>query len=98
MPGEPIHGPERDLQGIACRFMPMERVTRLVTRFSGAQARLTFADILGKSRLIRNAAEGARWAAGSSEPALLVGEAGSGKLLFAQAIHSASTRRDGPFV
>jgi transcriptional regulator of acetoin/glycerol metabolism len=95
---EPIHGPERELQGLACRFMPMERVTRLVTRFSGAQARITFADILAKSRLIRNAAEGARWAARSGEPALLLGEAGSGKLLFAQAIHSATTRRDGPFV
>ena len=95
---EPINGSERELQGIACRFMPMERVTRLVTRFSGAQARVTFADILGKSRSIRAAAEGARWATRSFEPVLLMGEAGSGKLLFAQAIHSATERRDGPFV
>jgi transcriptional activator for dhaKLM operon len=95
---EPVAGPDGELRGSSCTFMPMDRVTRLVTRFSGALARINFNDILGNSRLIQATVERARQAARGQEPILLIGEAGSGKLLFAQAIHAASIRRDGPFV
>ena len=61
-------------------------------------ARYSFADILGDSRAMRDAIRLARTASEGGYPTLIVGETGTGKELFAQAIHNASARRAGPFV
>ncbi len=58
----------------------------------------SFESIIGKSKLIRNAVESARKVAATDTAVLLTGETGTGKEVFAQAIHQASTRSNQPFV
>ncbi|CAB3755502.1 sigma-54-dependent Fis family transcriptional regulator [Burkholderia paludis] len=57
-----------------------------------------FARIVGDSAALREAVNRARQLAPSKVPVLLLGETGVGKELFAQGIHQASERADGPFV
>lgn len=60
--------------------------------------RYSFDAILGKSHPIREAVELARKVAGTEVPVLLTGETGTGKEVFAQAIHRNSLRKQGTFV
>lgn len=62
------------------------------------QQRYNFDNILGQSRAIRQAIDLARKVAVTDTTVLLTGETGTGKEVFAQAIHQASPRRSGPFV
>jgi transcriptional regulator with PAS, ATPase and Fis domain len=62
------------------------------------KARYTFEDILGKSPAICRAREIAQRMADNDAYVMIEGESGTGKELFAQAIHSASPRKDGPFL
>ena len=71
---------------------------RRVNQVVGSNARFSFEDIIGRSRVLTSAIHLARVAAKNSSNVLLTGESGTGKELFAQAIHNASDRRDGPFV
>ncbi|MCG0276739.1 MAG: sigma 54-interacting transcriptional regulator [Thermosediminibacteraceae bacterium] len=57
-----------------------------------------FKSIIGHSHKIINTIEIAKKAAETDSTVLLLGESGTGKNLFAEAIHKASPRRDGPFV
>ena len=84
--------------GFVLTLRSIERVQRLVHRMSGARARLTFANIIGESQEMLEAIRLARIAAGSASNVLLHGETGAGKEIFAQSIHNASSRADGPFV
>jgi len=61
-------------------------------------AKYSFEDIIGNSYLIKEAKKLALKAAQTSSPVLIVGETGTGKELFAHAIHNASVRRSLPFV
>ncbi len=58
----------------------------------------TFTDLLGQSPLFRQCMARAHKASQYDWPVLLLGESGTGKELVAQSIHSASSRRHGPFV
>ncbi len=58
----------------------------------------TFADLVGNAPAFRECLTLAYQAAQHDFPVLLLGESGTGKELLAQAIHSASPRRQGPFV
>ncbi|GAB4055227.1 sigma-54-dependent transcriptional regulator [Spirosoma litoris] len=60
--------------------------------------RYGFDRIAGQSKAIRQAIELARKVAVTDTTVLLTGETGTGKEVFAQAIHQASPRRTGPFV
>ena len=62
------------------------------------KARYVFDDIVGDSGSLFQAKELARRAASGESTVLLLAESGCGKELFAHAIHSASSRRKGPFV
>ncbi|KER69975.1 Fis family transcriptional regulator [Burkholderia cepacia] len=57
-----------------------------------------FERIVGVSTVLRAAVGRARQLARSRVPVLLLGETGVGKELFAQGIHQASDRAEGPFV
>ncbi|NPV71968.1 MAG: sigma 54-interacting transcriptional regulator [Firmicutes bacterium] len=57
-----------------------------------------FGKIAGSSRAISTCVNVAQKAAASSSTVLLLGESGTGKGLFARAIHDCSPRREGPFV
>ncbi|HOA35754.1 MAG TPA: sigma 54-interacting transcriptional regulator [Bacillota bacterium] len=65
---------------------------------AGTVLRYTFADIIGRSEIIRQVKERAMRAAAGNSTVLITGESGTGKGVFARAIHSASPRARGPFV
>src|SRR5260221_5612630 len=85
-------------RGYVLTLRSIERVQRLVQRMSGAQARMSFAHIVGQSPALLEAVRLARIAAEGSSTVLLHGETGTGKEIFAQSIHNGSARADGPFV
>ncbi len=61
-------------------------------------ARYSFDAIVGKSPAILLAKKNAMNAAKAPVPVLIAGETGTGKELFAHAIHQESSRRDKPFI
>lgn len=64
----------------------------------GHQAKYTFDDIIGRSESICRTKEILKRMAATESPVLLIGETGTGKELFAHAVHTASKRSSGPFV
>ena len=64
----------------------------------GLTAKYSFDDIIGSSPAIRENILMAKRYSRVDSNVLIVGETGTGKELFASAIHNASARRDGPFV
>ncbi|MCD1160917.1 sigma-54 interaction domain-containing protein [Peribacillus castrilensis] len=69
-----------------------------IKKNSVVQGRYSFEEIVGKSKEIERVKELAARIATSSSTVLLTGETGTGKELFAQAIHGLSTRKAQPFV
>ena len=94
----PICSQQGRVFGIVLTCREMKSVQRLVTRMVGAQARFTFSDLIGEDPTFLERIDMSRRVARSDSTVLLVGESGTGKELFAQSIHNASPRRDGPFV
>jgi sigma-54 dependent transcriptional regulator, acetoin dehydrogenase operon transcriptional activator AcoR len=90
--------PHSAVSGFVLTLRSIERVQRLVHRMAGAQALMRFDSILGESPQLLEAARLARIAAQSTSTVLLRGETGTGKEVFAQAIHNGSARAAGPFV
>lgn len=76
----------------------MDRIHRLVSRFSGTCTQYHFTDIIGTSKTLKDCIFSARAAANSNSNVLLQGESGTGKEIFAQSIHNASSRHGKPFV
>lgn len=64
----------------------------------GFQAAYSFKDIYGSSPQMSQCIQYARRYAHTDLTILLLGETGSGKEMFAQSMHNASSRRNGPFV
>ena len=64
----------------------------------GHYAKYSFDDVVGRSEAIRKTKETLGRMARSESPVLLIGETGTGKELFAHAVHQASRRAEGPFV
>ena len=64
----------------------------------GYRAKYTFDDVVGQSPAIRRCITILKKMSLTQLPVLLIGETGTGKELFAHAVHNASPRADGPFV
>lgn len=64
----------------------------------GLEARYSFDDIICLSATMREIVERAKIYTQCDTTVLLEGETGTGKEIFAQSIHNASPRRNGPFV
>lgn len=78
---------------VADRFHQlMERV------WIDAQNKDTLEHIVGNSKRMRDCVDLSRRMALRDIPTMLIGETGVGKELFANGIHNASSRREGPFV
>ena len=65
---------------------------------SGLYARYKFDDIVCQSKAMQNVIRKCHVFARSDSPIMVYGETGTGKELFVQSIHNASTRASGPFV
>ncbi|TAL89862.1 MAG: PEP-CTERM-box response regulator transcription factor [Rhodanobacter sp.] len=63
-----------------------------------SQSVATLEGIIGSSEVMRDACRLVEKVSPSNATVLLLGETGTGKELFARAVHRLSTRRDGPFV
>ena len=90
--------------GVILVLQEQEMLSRLETKirrdsaWRGNVAQYTFRDIKGNSPQIKRAVEIARDFAAVDSNVLIYGETGTGKEMFAQGIHNASQRREGPFV
>jgi two-component system response regulator GlrR len=83
-----------------------QRIVRILERHSGEQRRIqsktdherVFARLVGKHPAFLQAVDQIPLFAATDAPVLIEGETGTGKEMFAHAIHSLSARRNGPFV
>lgn len=96
--GKPIVNQDQELIGATIIIRPIAQVQKLVNRFTGAQANFTFSSIIGEDKNLKRAIKLAMAAGSNMSNVLLQAESGTGKEVFAQSIHNASRRRNGPFV
>lgn len=66
--------------------------------FGQSMARSTEADIIAVDEKMKRAKDYIKVVAACDLPVMIYGETGTGKEVFAQAIHNASARREGPFI
>ncbi len=76
----------------------IKRVKTLVNKMIGAKANFRFEDIYGQNHKFQETVKQARIVSHSRSNVLLLGKSGTGKDIFAQAIHNESDRRNGPYV
>ena len=95
---QPIFGSQGEEMGSLVILKQMKQVRQFVNQMINSQAKVTFADILGDSREFMDCVREAKLAAKTDASIVLTGESGTGKDLFAQAIHCESKRRNRPFI
>ena len=94
----------RTVTGVVVSFQDVTKIQRLEAQVRqklsqrGLNARYTFADIVHNSTVLDRTIQIAQHYASVSSNVLIIGETGTGKEMFAQSIHNASNRREGPFV
>ncbi|MBU1566144.1 MAG: sigma-54-dependent Fis family transcriptional regulator [Proteobacteria bacterium] len=84
--------------GLVITIREAKTIRRMVNRYAGSRAILTFDDIVGVSPQLMESIRLAKIAGKSSTNTLILGESGTGKEIFAQAIHNGGNRKNGPFV
>jgi transcriptional regulator, propionate catabolism operon regulatory protein len=95
---------EGKIEGLVISFSDVDTIrkteqsVRNQLHKKGLYATYTFQDIIGSSPIMRSAIKRAK-SYGLTESTILInGESGTGKELFAQSIHNASRKVNGPFV
>lgn len=99
--GEPFSDATGNVTGGILMFKSIEKTPQIVkTKNPGGYGHTSysFSDVIGNHPGILEAKRIAQLAAKCLSTVLLQGECGTGKEIFAQAIHQASSRRNGPFV
>ncbi len=93
---------KNEITGAIITFQKKQSVSALEKKLrvstSGLVALYSFKHIIGKSKIMQQTLQKARHYASGAQSILIVGETGTGKELFAHAIHNASPFKDGPFV
>ena len=95
--GSVVTGAVATLQNVN-RIVETENKIRKKMLTKGHAAKYGFQDILGTSEQLKNAINTSRKYARVDANVLIYGETGTGKELFANSIHTASARANGPFV
>lgn len=100
MISQAIFNDPEDLHRLSARIEKLgKKVSHYRKRFQASLApQHTFASILGNSEAMQRLKRQARSYAHLNEAVLILGETGSGKELFAHAIHAESPRSKGPLV
>lgn len=94
----------RQTAGLVIAFQDITKIQQAEARIrkevynKGHIAKFNFDDIIGSSPAITKMIKLAREFALNGSSILITGETGTGKEVFAQSIHNASIRRNGPFV
>ena len=86
------------IAGGVCTFSDLESTHKSAFRAIEKGTGFAFSDIIGGSDALADVRQMAEEAARYDSSILLIGETGTGKELFARAIHNASSRRESPFV
>ncbi len=89
---------DKSILGVVLAFEEISSLRKIADNIAGTHAKFTFDHLVGKSACIKKSIELAVRAAQGDTTVLLQGETGTGKELFAQAIHNASSRQRQPFV
>ena len=84
-----------EVHGFVISFRSFEEIERIAEE---RKTRFPFRDIVGKSLRIRRIFDLVEVVKDTDSTVLITGESGTGKGLFARAIHELSPRRDKPFV
>ncbi|MGE5663712.1 MAG: sigma-54 interaction domain-containing protein, partial [Deltaproteobacteria bacterium] len=84
-----------DVLGFVISFRSFEEIERIAEE---RKAKFPFRDIIGKTPRIRQIFDLVDVVKDTDSTVLITGESGTGKGLFARAIHDLSPRREGPFV
>ena len=94
----PVANKSGEEYGYILNISEIKRIKKIINTFTGTNADYTFSDITGESSIITESKNLAVSAAMNDSAVLLLGETGTGKEVFAQAIHNRSSRRNMPFV
>ncbi len=95
---------DRTIEGVVTTFQKIDVLQKIESKVrrklssKGLTARHGFVDIIGKSRALQSAVSLAKEYAAIDSTVMIFGRTGTGKEIFAQAIHNASKRRNEPFV
>ena len=95
---------DRKIEGVVTTFQRLDSLQKIESKVrrklsdKGLVARHRFADIIGTSPALVEAVGLAMEYAAIDSTVLIYGRTGTGKEIFAQAIHNASRRRNEPFV
>ncbi len=84
--------------GTIINLFDSKHIHNIANKLSSSSAHFTFKDLIGSNKKFiqtKLMAENFAW---SNSNVLITGESGTGKELFAQSIHNASPRRNGPFI
>ncbi len=84
--------------GVVASFRDFSETQKIAYEYISSQREITFEDIIGESKLLLDVKSQARKVAASNSTVLILGETGTGKEIFARAIHAASPFADKPFV
>ncbi|MCP4718347.1 MAG: sigma-54-dependent Fis family transcriptional regulator [Desulfobacteraceae bacterium] len=95
---QPVISDENRLLGAVLVFEEIENIWNMAKQITGPKAYFTFDHLIGNSGIFLDALALAKRAALSDSTVLLLGETGTGKELFAQAIHNAGVSKDQPFI
>lgn len=87
-----------NVDGIVMSFKDVKQIYRLVNNVMGHSAAYTFEDIITKNQNMKKIIQYSKKAANADCNILLEGNRGTGKDLFAQAIHNFGKRSKGPFI
>lgn len=89
---------EQHPEGAVLLLRRSRSITALANQVMGNQARYAFDSIITQAPQILRTIQTMESIAATNCTVLLEGESGTGKELFAHAIHSASNRKNGPFI
>lgn len=95
---DPIRDCGDRLVGGLITVIEKKEIIRVATEMTGSHAHFTFSSIVGTSEELKKVLRTARISSSTTTTVLLSGETGTGKELFAQAIHNESDRQNFPFV
>lgn len=94
----PIYDEKNNLIGIVNSIREMDKVYHLINKYTGANARFSFDDIIAQSKSMKSIVSFCKKIANSPSTVLIEGDSGTGKEVLAQAIHNYSIRKDSGFV
>jgi len=94
----PITASEEERIGRIIILNEITRAKTLVNQMIGSKAKFKFDDLIGKDPIFLETIKMGKMISSSASNVLLLGESGTGKDVFAQAIHNESDRRNGPYV